>query len=69
MPKERGFLYRLFNDLYEVEIVFADGNSQKFYLREVKKLNKQFLKGIEEDGSLVEIATIEPFNYMKKKLY
>ena len=69
MPKERGFLYRLFNDLYEVKIVFANGETEHYRLREIKKLNKQYLKGVDEDGLKIELATVEPFKYLSKKLY
>lgn len=69
MAKERGFLYKLFNDLYEVEIVYADGSIHHYRLREIKKLNTQFLKGVDEDGHKIELSTTEPFNYLMKKLY
>ena len=69
MAKERGFLYKLFNDLYEVTIVYPNGETQEFRLVEIKKLNKNFLKGIDEDGHKIELATNEPFNYFSKKLY
>lgn len=66
--KKRGFLYRLFNDMFVVTINH-EGASKDFRLREIKKINNNYLKGIDEDGHKVEFKTSVPFDYFVKKLY
>ena len=39
----RGFFYRLFNDLFVVTINH-EGTSKEFRLREIKKINNNFLQ-------------------------
>lgn len=64
-----GFFKRLFCDLYEVTIWFKDGRTRQIRLSELKKINQNYLKGIEEDGSKIEFKTEEKFDYYVKKLY
>lgn len=68
-----GFLYRLFNDLYQVTLYFneEDGTQSRrvFMMKEVKRLNNKMLKGIDENGYKVEFVTSLPFDYEKKKIY
>lgn len=66
--KKRGFLYRLFNDMFVVTINH-EGASKDFRLREIKKINNNYLKGVDEDGHKVEFKTSVPFDYFVKKLY
>ena len=71
--KKRGFLYRLFNDLFEVSL-FLDTDStnpsvDKYMLKHISKLNQNYLKGIDENGYKVEFKSVKPFDYKIKKLY
>jgi len=66
--KERGFFYRLFNDLFVVTINH-EGTSKEFRLREIKKINNNYLKGVDESGHKVEFKTSVPFDYFVTKLY
>lgn len=71
--KKRGFLYRLFNDMYEVEIFFSDGlrktRHYKYNVQHIKVLKPTHFKAIDENGSLIELRTQNPFDYNLKKLY
>ena len=64
----RGFFYRLFNDLFVVTINH-EGTSKEFRLREIKKINNNFLKGVDDLGHKVEFRTSAPFDYFVKKIY
>lgn len=66
--KERGFFYRLFNDLFVVTINH-EGAARDFRLREIKKINNNYLKGVDENGHKVEFKTSVPFDYFVKKIY
>ena len=66
--EERGFIYRLFNDLFVVTINH-EGSSRDIRLREIKKINNNFLKGVDESGHKVEFKTSAPFDYFVKKIY
>ena len=71
--KQPGFLYRLFNDLYQVTLYFneEDGTQSRrvFMMKEIKRLSNKTLKGIDEEGHKVEFTTSQPFDYEKKKIY
>lgn len=67
--KKAGFWKRLFCDLYEVTIYFKDGRTRQITLTELKKINQNYLKGIDEDGQKVEFKTEEKFDYFVKKIY
>lgn len=67
------WLYRLFNNLYEVNLYFdVDSDkaySQKYMMKEIKKINQNYLKGVDSDGHLVEFKTTKSFDYQIKKIY
>ena len=63
------FLKRLFCDLYEVTIWLKNGDTRQIRLSELKKINQNYLKGIDEDGQKVEFKTEEKFDYYVKKIY
>lgn len=71
--KKRGWLYRLFNDLYEITLYFDtesdNPTSEKYILKHISKLNQNYLKGIDENGYKVEFKSVKPFDYKIKKLY
>lgn len=71
--KKKGFLYRLFNDLYEVTLYFDTDtdtpSSEKYMLRHVSKLTNTYIKGIDEEGFNVEFKSVKPFDYKIKKYY
>mgnify|MGYP003656528299 CR=1 FL=1 len=71
--KKRGFLYRLFNDLFEVSLFFDTDSTNpsvdKYMLKHISKLNQNYLKGIDENGYKVEFKSVKPFDYKIKKLY
>jgi hypothetical protein len=67
--KKRSWLYRLFNDLYIVEITDELGNKNVYYLRHIKKISNNVLKGINEEGLSIEFNSAKPFSYKVKKLY
>lgn len=67
--KKVGFFKRVFCDLFEVTISLKTGESRTFRLSEIKKLDQNLLKGIDEDGHKVELKTEEKFDYFVKKLY
>ena len=67
--KKAGFFKRLFCDLYEVTIWFKDGRTRQITLTELKKINQNYLKGVDEDGNKVEFKTEEKFDYYVKKIY
>jgi hypothetical protein len=67
--KKRSWLYRLFNDLYIVEITEDNGNRSVYTLQHIKKLSNNVLKGINEEGLAVEFNSVKPFSYKVKKLY
>jgi hypothetical protein len=69
MAKRPGFLYRLFNDLYEVKIVFHNGERASYRLKEIKKLSTTELRGIDVDGHRIQLTTVEPFTFFTKKIY
>jgi len=64
-----GFFKRLFCDLYEVTIWLKNGDTRQIRLSELKKINQNYLKGIDEDGQKVEFKTEEKFDYYVKKIY
>ena len=71
--KKRGFLYRLFNDLFEVSLFFDTDSTNpsvdKYMLKHISKLNQNYLKGIDENSYKVEFKSVKPFDYKIKKLY
>ena len=67
-PKKRGWLYKLFNDLYEVHLIFPERN-EVYYLQHLKKIDNKQLKGIDRDGCRIEFKSVEPFDYRIKKHY
>jgi hypothetical protein len=67
--KKRSWLYRLFNDLYIVEVTEENGNKSVYSLQHIKKLSNTVLKGINEEGLAVELNSVKPFSYKVKKLY
>ena len=71
--KKRGFLYRLFNDLYEVSLYFDTDtdkpSSEKYMLRHISKINATYLKGIDDQGLKVEFKSVKPFDYKITKHY
>lgn len=69
MAKRPGFFYRLFNDLYEVKIVFHNGERVSYKLKEIKKLSTTELRGIDVDGYKIQLTTAEPFTFFTKKIY
>ena len=67
--KEKGWLYKLLNDLYEVKIVFENNKSETYFLQHIKKINNTYLKGIDQDGYKIEFKSTKPFDYKIKKHY
>jgi len=67
--KKRSWLYRLFNDLYEIQLVFEDGKQETYFLQHIKKIDNNLLKGIDEEGKKVEFKSVKPFDYKVKKHY
>lgn len=71
--KKPSFLYRLFNDLYEVTLYTEEDDGQTgtivFRLKELKKINQNYLKGIDENGHRVEFKTTKAFDYKVVKIY
>ena len=67
-PKKRSWLYRLFNDLYEVHLIFPD-RQEVYYLQHLKKIDNKQLKGIDREGHRIEFKSVEPFDYRIKKHY
>tara|TARA_R110000868_G_scaffold280521_2_gene540676 strand:+ start:1429 stop:1647 length:219 start_codon:yes stop_codon:yes gene_type:complete len=71
--KKRGFLYRLFNDLYEVILYFDTDtdkpSSEKYMLRHISKLTNTYIKGVDENGLKVEFRSVKPFDYKITKHY
>ena len=71
--EKKGFLYRLFNDLYEVSLYFDTDtdkpSSEKYMLRHISKINATYLKGIDDQGLKVEFKSVKPFDYKIKKYY
>ena len=67
--KKRSWLYRLFNDLYIVEVTEENGSKSVYRLQHIKKLSNTVLKGINEEGLVVELNSVKPFSYKVKKLY
>ena len=55
--------------MYEVTIWLKNGDTRQIRLSEIKKINQNYLKGIDEDGQKVEFKTEEKFDYYVKKLY
>jgi hypothetical protein len=67
--KKRSWLYRLFNDLYIVEITDENGNKSVYHLQHIKKITNNVLKGTDREGLFVELNSVKPFSYKLKKLY
>ena len=67
--EKAGFFKRLFCDLYEVTIWLKNGDTRQIRLSELKKINQNYLKGIDEDGQKVEFKTDDKFDYYVKKIY
>lgn len=68
MPRKPGFFYRMFHDLYEVQII-QEENTRVFYMKELSKLTPNYFKGVDENGIKIEYKSSEPFDFFKKKLY
>ncbi len=63
---------KIFINLHEVtiyEIVDGVHCERKFTLSRIDKLNKQHIKGVDEDGMKVEYFSKDPFSYYVKQLY
>jgi hypothetical protein len=72
--KKHSWIYRLFNDMYEVSLSFdtdADkpAKTEKYMLKHINKISTTYLKGIDEDGLKVEFKSVKPFDYKIRKLY
>jgi hypothetical protein len=72
-PKQRNWMYRLFNDLYEVTVWLKedDKTSTKivYHMKHLNKISNTYMRGIDTDGHKIELKTVEPFDYHVKKLY
>ena len=56
--------------MYEVTLVRPDtGETTVFHMQEVTRKTNKMIKGSDEHGSKFEYCTVEPFDYMIKKLY
>lgn len=66
--KKRNWLYRLFNDLYEVHLIFDD-RQEIYWLRYIKRIDNKQLKAVDENGHKIEFRSVEPFDYRIKKHY
>jgi hypothetical protein len=72
MPKKRSWLYRLFNDHFEVTIWWTvQGKNEKkvYHLQHLKKMTNNHLKGIDLEGHKVEMKTLNNFDYTVIKHY
>jgi len=62
----------IFEDRYEVTIWMkkADGTAEvsMYPLKKLQKITQNHLKGIDINGHLVEIKTVEKFSYEVKKV-
>ena len=71
--KKHSWLYRLFNDMYEVSLFFDTDTdkptSEKYMLKHINKISATYLKGIDEEGLQVEFKSVKPFDYKIRKLY
>ena len=71
--EKKGFLYRLFNDLYEVSLYFDTDtdkpSSEKYMLRHISKINATYLKRIDDQALKVEFKSVKPFDYKITKHY
>lgn len=66
--KKRSWLYRLFNDLYEVHLIFED-RQEVYWLQHIKKIDNKQMVGIDQNGHRVEFRSVNPFDYRIKKHY
>jgi hypothetical protein len=66
--KKRSWLYRLFNDLYEVHLIFPD-RQEIYWLQHLKKIDNKQLRGLDQEGNRIEFRSVEPFDYRIKKHY
>mgnify|MGYP003657652310 CR=1 FL=1 len=71
--KKRSWLYKLFNDLYEVSLYFdadtTNPSTEKYTMRHISKITQTYLKGVDEAGFTIEFKAVKPFDYKIKKLY
>ena len=70
--KRPGLITRLFTDLYTVKLyIEEDGvTTQTIYrLKELKKINSHYLKGVLEDGTEIEFRMEKSFDYKVVKHY
>ena len=67
--KKVGFFKRLFEDLYEVTIIYSNGKKKVYMFKEINKKSNTLIKGRDENGHEFEISTPEPFTFIIKKLY
>ena len=71
--KRHSWIYRLFNDMYEVSLFFDTDTdkptSEKYMLKHINKISATYLKGIDEEGLQVEFKSVKPFDYKIRKLY
>ena len=70
--KKRGWLYRLFNDLFEVTIWLTEdsGNTTavEYKLQRLDKITHSYLKGVDINGLKIEFRSVTPFDYFIKKI-
>lgn len=70
---KNGFLYKLFNDMYEVTLYFDSETdsmtSETYTLKHISKITDTYLKGVDADGLKIEFRSVKPFDYKIKKLY
>lgn len=72
-PKKAGFLTRMFNDLYEVNLYMQNEEGEPvtktYMMSNIRKLNNTILRGTDSDGIKIEFNSTKPFDYEKRKLY
>jgi hypothetical protein len=72
-PKNHNWLYKLFNDLFEVTLFFDSDTGtptrETYMMTHVSKITDTYLKGIDESGFKIEFKSVKPFDYKIRKLY
>lgn len=71
--KAPGFFTRLFGDLYTVTLYTQEDDGStgtvEYELKELKKINPNYLKGVGIHGEKIEFKTQKPFDYKVVKHY
>ena len=68
------FYYKITKEQYEIIVVEYDkegnmSNTFTIQLKKIIKINNTFLKGIDIEGNLYTKSSVNPFNYIIRKIY